>query len=314
MAANLTGSKIKDTYSQILHVDGGPSATEKVVYSATGIGTALLVGTNSISSGNIRIESNVISPITGTVGIQNVAVTSGTITGITDLAVADGGTGASTASDARVNLGLGDIATQNANTVAITGGNISATTLKVPSLTGYVKANGASNMSASATIPFSDISGAPTATYAQFSDTTNQTATINTATVVTMNSTDISSNITLVSNSRMTVANPGVYKFDLSVLFANSAAGPSTISFWLRKNGTDIAASNTDLSIPGKSGAVDGIGVCTVPFILSLVGGDYVEVWWSTPATTNTLKTLAAQTSPTRPAMPSVIVTVIRLT
>jgi len=314
MSANLTGSKIKDTYSQILHVDGGPSATEKVVYSATGIGTALLVGTNSISSGNIRIESNVISPITGTVGIQNVAITSGTITGITDLAVADGGTGASTPADARVSLGLGDIAVQNANAIAITGGDISATTLKVPSLTGYVKANGASNMSASATIPYSDISGLPTATYAQFSDTTTQSATINTATVVTMNSTDITSNISLISNSRMTAANAGVYKFDVSILFANSAAGASTVSFWLRKNGTDIAASNTDLSIPAKSGTVDGIGVCTVPFILSLAAGDYIEIWWSTPAATNTIKTLAAQTSPTRPAMPSIIVTVIRLT
>lgn len=314
MSANLTGSKIKDTYSQILHVDGGPSATEKVVYSATGIGTALLVGTNSISSGNIRIESNVISPITGTVGIQDVAITSGTITGITDLAVADGGTGASTPADARVSLGLGDIAVQNANTVAITGGAISATTLKVPSLTGYVKANGASNMSASATIPFTDLSGVPSATYAQFSDTTTQSATANTATVVTMNSTDISSNISLISSSRMTAANTGVYKFDLSALFANSAAGASTISFWLRKNGTDIPASNTDLSIPAKSGAVDGIAVCTVPFILSLTGGDYVEMWWSTPAITNTIKTLAAQTSPTRPAMPSIIITVMRLT
>lgn len=41
------------------------------------------------------------------------------------LALAGGGTGAATASDARTNLGLGTIATQAANSIAITGGTIS---------------------------------------------------------------------------------------------------------------------------------------------------------------------------------------------
>jgi hypothetical protein len=48
------------------------------------------------------------------------------ITGV--LPLANGGTGSSTASGARTNLGLGTIATQNANSVAITGGSITGIT------------------------------------------------------------------------------------------------------------------------------------------------------------------------------------------
>jgi hypothetical protein len=134
---NLTGSKIRDTYDQLLHVDGGPEATEKVVHSGTGVATALRIGTGSVSVDNLLLDGNTLAATntdgditlapngTGVVAIASVAVTGGSISGITDLAVADGGTGASSASGARTNLGLGSLATQDADDVAITGGAIS---------------------------------------------------------------------------------------------------------------------------------------------------------------------------------------------
>jgi len=147
MPTNLTGNTIASTYDQILHVDDGPTATAKTVYSGTGVATALKVATTHIEVDNVKVDGNTISTLdtngnlvlapngTGSVAIGKVAVTGGTISGITDLALADGGTGASTASDARTNLGLGTIATQGAGSVAITGGSVNSVTMTSPTLT-----------------------------------------------------------------------------------------------------------------------------------------------------------------------------------
>jgi hypothetical protein len=140
---------------------GGTNATSLTGY-VKGNGAATFTASPTVPSTDITGL--------GTMSVQNantVAITGGNITGITDLAIADGGTGASTAANARTNLGLGSIATQNANAVAITGGNITGITdlavvdggTGTSSLTGYVKGNGTTALLAVATIPNTDITG-----------------------------------------------------------------------------------------------------------------------------------------------------------
>lgn len=102
----------------------------KNIVAGTGISVSSVSGVFTVvntmcETGSMASQfSNNVNISGGSISGVNLIITSGTITGITDLAIADGGTGASTASGARSNLGLGTIAIQNATGVSITGGSI----------------------------------------------------------------------------------------------------------------------------------------------------------------------------------------------
>jgi len=91
--------------------------------------------------------------------------------------------------------------------------------------------------------------------YGAFQDSTDQTAASTTAAyAVTFNTTDFSNGVTLASGSRLTVADAGIWNCQFSIQFKNTTNDTQDTEIWFRKNGTNIANSNSRFNLsPRKS-------------------------------------------------------------
>ena len=159
-------------------------------------------------------------------------------------------------------------------------------------------------------LPYSAAAFADKIPYGAFQDSTDQAAASTTAAyAITYNTTDYANGITLTNSSRLNVSNPGVYNIQFSIQFASDDTQIQDVDVWFRKNGTDVAGSNSKFSVPNSHGGTDGHLIAALNFFIELAANDYVEIMWATSSTLVTIEHLAAQTTPTRPATPSVIVT-----
>jgi hypothetical protein len=131
---------------------------------------------------------------------------------------------------------------------------------------------------------------------------------------ITLNNTDANSNgVSIVSNGRITFANDGVYNIQFSAQVDRvSGSGTDTIEIWFRKNGNDIPESNTVVTVSGGAAAAKTVAAWN--YMLKLSAGDYIELVWKTSDVRLELVHEPAGTSPTRPAVPSVIVTAQQVT
>ena len=151
--------------------------------------------------------------------------------------------------------------------------------------------------------------GGALAYWGSFWDTTTQTiSAINTPQAITINTADAANNgVSVVSSSRVTFTNAGVYSLTFSIQFTNTSTANGSTQIWLRKNGTNLADTNSHYDVPDKQGSAYSSEVFTVNFVLNLAASDYIQVYWQTATTSVQLEAIAA--SGTYPRTPSIIFT-----
>ena len=147
--------------------------------------------------------------------------------------------------------------------------------------------------------------------YGAFQDSTDQVA-ANTTTAysITFNTTDFSNGVTIVSGSRITVVDAGIWNLQFSIQFTNTTNASQDVDVWFRVNGTNVANSNSRFGFAPRKGAGDPYHtIAAINYFVSLNATDYVEIMWRPTDVGVTIEQYAASASPTRPAVPSAIVT-----
>ena len=145
--------------------------------------------------------------------------------------------------------------------------------------------------------------------YGSFWNTGQISVSANTPTPLTYNSQGTCVGVSVVSNSRITVAYKGLYNIAFSAQLDNTSGGPQTVGFWVSKGGNEIADTGGLFTLNNNEKKVAAWN-----YFVDANVNDYFELMFASPSANVILFDRAAQVSPpepwTMPAMPSIIVTI----
>jgi len=143
--------------------------------------------------------------------------------------------------------------------------------------------------------------------YGAFYDTRTQSGSANVSQSIQFNSTDYSEGVTISNNTRIVLANIGVYNIQFSAQIIDTGEGDSTIRIWIKKNGQNVPNSTGRIFLKANQETIAAwnyIVPATSP-------NDYYELMWqSTDADAHILYQPA---SGNYPAIPSIILTVTQV-
>lgn len=153
----------------------------------------------------------------------------------------------------------------------------------------------------------------PTRYYGAFTSNVTQTNPVaNVARAMSADTTEYNNGVILSANTRFVVQNAGVYNIQFSAQLQQLNNVNSEISIWFRKSGTDVPRSNTELAIDKNQGGTSKL-VAAWNFVENFTANQYFEIMWSSPDDGMEILWQNTQTGPTRPATPSLIVTVTQV-
>jgi len=151
--------------------------------------------------------------------------------------------------------------------------------------------------------------------YGSFYDVTAQqsNAGATSANLVLIGGTYEANGITIQNGSKITFSYAGTYSIVFSLQFVNDNAAEQDVSVWLKTTVNGVTSNVDDstvvYTIDADTGSLGKL-VAINPFILTVEAGEQIQIYWQSPSTDVYLKTIAAQTSPSVPRAPAVILTV----
>jgi hypothetical protein len=225
----------------------GTATPQNLNFIINGVVVTIPVGAASIITGNPPFTAGHVPCFLSNAGILQdcgLTLTTGGVVTVgawqgTPIAVGFGGTGATTQAGARANLGLGTMATQNANAVAITGGTITGmptpTNASDVAIKSYVDstAAGLNILAASALATTTTLPNSPT--YANGSSGVGATLTAGSNTTLTVDGVSASLNTVVLVKNQSSAFQNGIY----TVTTAGSGSAPWVLT---RASYFDIAA------------------------------------------------------------------------
>jgi hypothetical protein len=149
-------------------------------------------------------------------------------------------------------------------------------------------------------------SGSPGNYLNSFDTTTQNNPVANAVNIMRFNSIVSSQGFVIQNGTQITAQNIGVYNIQFSAQVAKSTGTNANIDIWLVYNGVAVPNSNTTFTLTGN--AIQFVAAWN--WFLQMNANDNFQIAWSSPNINISLFIETGLTTPTRPDVPSIILTV----